>query len=190
MQPLLSILIPTLESRADKFNSLMENLNFQIKMLQAESSVEVLSICDNKQVSVGFKRNKLIEMSEGKYVCFIDDDDAIAPNYVQLILNAITNNPDVVTFCGRYFVEGKFDRDFTISLYVTHEDTATHLYRKPHHLCPVKRYIALDCPYPNISNGEDYAYSLLLNKYLLTEYHIKDQIYDYLFSPTHTETQK
>jgi len=190
MNPLLSILIPTLPIRKTKFDNLISQLELQIKEGNYQSVVEVISLLDNKEMTIGAKRNRMIEMSAGKYVCFVDDDDMVSPDYIEKIIGAINQYPDVITFCGRYFKDGVFQQDFTISLDVEHLDTPKHLYRKPHHLCPVKRYIAMDCPYPNINNGEDSAYSELLNRFLLTEYHIKAQIYDYLFSTKETETQK
>lgn len=57
--------------------------------------VEILSLLDNYRLSVGEKRNKLIEISSGKYITFIDDDDMVVGNYVQEILKCLYDNPDL-----------------------------------------------------------------------------------------------
>ena len=65
MQPELSVLIPTIPSRSDNYLELMSNLLPQIKN---NDQVEILSLSDNHQLSIGEKRNKLLEMARGRYI--------------------------------------------------------------------------------------------------------------------------
>ena len=89
MQPLLSILIPTLRSRADKLSKLLNRLEFQ----RQTKPVQLLWIGDNKSITVGEKRNMLLAASKGEWVCFVDDDDEVSDRYLELILDTIKNNP-------------------------------------------------------------------------------------------------
>ena len=63
-------------------------------------SVEIRILSDNKEMSVGEKRNKLINMAKGEYFSFIDDDDLVSEEYVDQVLRKLRKNPDVVTFWG------------------------------------------------------------------------------------------
>jgi glycosyltransferase involved in cell wall biosynthesis len=45
---------------------------------------------------VGAKRNKLLDMAQGEYLCFVDDDDRVFGDYLEKILEALKTKPDVV----------------------------------------------------------------------------------------------
>ena len=85
----LSILILSIPSRFDKLNNLLQILDSQI----TNDRVEVLTLVDNKSFHIYEKRNELLDMSRGKYTCFLDDDDSVSDDYVPTILNSIDNNP-------------------------------------------------------------------------------------------------
>ena len=44
------------------------------------------------------------------FISFIDDDDLVSEEYVDQVLRKIRKNPDVVTFWGYRFHNGKKDR--------------------------------------------------------------------------------
>ncbi len=106
---LFSILIPTLDNRHEQFSRLYERLNEQINEKFLAKEVEVLYFSDNKQHSLGFKRNKLIEWAKGKFIAFVDDDDNVSDDYVPIICRTIKENPDIdcvgikgiITFRGK-----------------------------------------------------------------------------------------
>ena len=84
----LSILILTLPTRIDSYARLIKSLNLQVIQNNLINRVQILTLCDTKEISVGEKRNILLNKSCGKYVCFIDDDDLIAPDYlIKIIIN-------------------------------------------------------------------------------------------------------
>ncbi len=80
----LSILICHIEERAEKLERLMAVLRPQLT-----PDVEVLIETDDRQMSIGAKRNLLLEKAKGGYVCFIDDDDLVPDYYVKKILEAM-----------------------------------------------------------------------------------------------------
>ena len=51
--------------------------------------VELIYKLDNKRRSVGAKRNGLLRDALGDYICFVDDDDSVAPDYVQKVVSII-----------------------------------------------------------------------------------------------------
>ena len=63
---LVSILIPTLIERRDVFNKLIDNIHKQIKDNRLEDLVEIISICDNRNIKLSEKRNRAQQMAQGK----------------------------------------------------------------------------------------------------------------------------
>ena len=185
----LSILILTLPTRIDSYARLIKSLNLQVIQNNLINRVQILTLCDTKEISVGEKRNILLNKSCGKYVCFIDDDDLIAPDYLIKIINAISSNADVITFCGDY-VENTIRTPFSISM--VHKGNYNHtniFYRLPNHLCPVKRQIALSCQFTDKNFGEDSDYADKINIHLKNEYHIQDKLYFYMYDANTSQTK-
>ncbi len=107
---LFSILTPSLPIRLDQLGRLQEEIGRQI----GDQAVEHLAFIDNKRRSIGDKREALLQISRGEYVAFVDDDDWIAPNYVEKILESVRSAPDVITFRQMAFVnedQGEVDFD-------------------------------------------------------------------------------
>jgi glycosyltransferase involved in cell wall biosynthesis len=185
----LSILILTLPTRIDSYARLIKSLNQQVIENNLINRVQILSICDTKEISVGEKRNILLNKSCGRYVCFIDDDDVIAPNYLIKIISALSSNADVVTFCGEY-IENSTTTEFSISM--IHRGNFNHpniFYRLPNHLCPVKRQIALSCQFTDKNYGEDSDYAERINNHIKNEYHIQDKLYFYMYDSNTSQTK-
>ena len=185
----LSILIPTLPARIETLSLLIQLLNKQVIDFALIDKVQILTLCDTKEMSVGAKRNKLLELSVGRYVCFIDDDDTISPKYLFEIIRAIQSNADVITFCGEY-VEYNQSKDFSISkMHNRNYNDHKTIYRLPNHLCPVKREIALQCLFTDKNYGEDSDYSERINNVIQSEYHIQEKLYYYLYDSNLSQTK-
>lgn len=173
----LSILIPTLLSRDYLFHELLQSLQ-----AQKTDEVEICSHCDDGTLSIGEKRNDLLKMAMGDYIAFIDDDDAVAPDYVDSILKAIKDNPDVVGMEGVMTTDGHTPLKFIHSLeYKTWYEENGVFYRNPNHLNPVKRELALKAMFPEWSHGEDKEYSMRLLPHLNKEVRIVGPIYYYKY---------
>jgi len=185
----LSILILTLPTRIDLYSRLIKSLNQQVIENNLMHRVQILTLGDTKEISVGEKRNILLNKSIGRYVCFIDDDDVIATNYLSVIMSALNSNADVITFCGDY-VENEIRTPFSISM--VHRGNYNHtnmFYRLPNHLCPVKREIALSCQFTDKNFGEDSDYAEKINNYLKNEYHIQEKLYFYMYDSNTSQTK-
>ena len=98
----LSILILSTAERVNYLTNLLAILKPQL----VENEVELVMQIDDGEATIGEKRNEALAKAEGKYICYIDDDDEVAPNYVELILNAIKNDPDCCSLIGVYTVDG------------------------------------------------------------------------------------
>jgi len=185
----LSILILTLPTRIDLYSRLIKSLNQQVIENNLMHRVQILTLGDTKEISVGEKRNILLNKSIGRYVCFIDDDDVIATNYLSFIMSALNSNADVITFCGDY-VENEIRTPFSISMvHRGNFNEPNMFYRLPNHLCPVKREIALSCQFTDKNFGEDSDYAEKINNYLKNEYHIQEKLYFYMYDSNTSQTK-
>ena len=181
----LSILICSLEKRKEQLAELLAEINLQITSCDASTIVEVITEVDSKQITTGAKRNNLLNKAQGKYICFIDDDDHIYPNYIKLILEAIESDADCIATTGIYSINGGHPVKWRLSKDFIDEDRMDSnigeivFFRRANHLTPVKRELALQAMFPDQSNAEDKEYSFRLNPFLKTEVQIKELIYHY-----------
>jgi glycosyltransferase involved in cell wall biosynthesis len=182
----LSILICTLPEREQLLSELYKNLALQVRDANAFGKVEILRNNEPKgTISTGTKRNILLNESKGEYVIYIDDDDKVAPNYIDLILKAINTGVDCVCVNGYITTNGKdkihwfMSKDFQNETIQSNGKTVYK--RKPNHIAAVKRQIALQIGFPDKSNGEDKYYSDGITPLINTEYIITENIYHYDF---------
>lgn len=196
---LLSILIPSIPQRAEKLSKLMFKLNLQ-KMgmfndLLLSHYVEV--IVDNSPsfleggLTIGAKRNELKNKATGKYLCFIDDDDDIAPNYLESLVRACYLGRDVVTFKSLVKLENAWGI-VKMSLNTVHnsEFTPVGLVRRPPwHICPVKTKFAQEQDFIFVNNAEDFNWMERVLKSCFTESHLDMILYEYNHGE-HSEADK
>ncbi|MBN2790214.1 MAG: glycosyltransferase [Candidatus Delongbacteria bacterium] len=57
-------------------------------------------VIDQENKGVSKSRNIGIELSIGKYICFIDGDDHVENNYLELMYNKIIENGSDMVYCG------------------------------------------------------------------------------------------
>ncbi len=180
----LSILVCTIVSRKKEFDLLRHHLQTQINELGLQKEVEILYQCDDKEISVGKKRQILLERSKGDYVVFIDDDDMVPYFYVQKIAEAIKLNLD----CIGFRIECTGTSGKTASASDKWNDWADNVggfdyVRTIYHKNPIKRGLALLIGYKDMRFGEDYDYSKRLKTSCLlqNEVFIDEVMYLYRF---------
>ena len=184
----LSILVCTVPSRLTHFlPAIIQELDRQAAPFP---DVEVCYFGDNKRRTVGAKRNAMLLLAQGDYVVFIDDDDKIAPNYVEKIYGAISQRPDVVCFGMTCSLNG--GPALPVNYSAAHPCDANypdHYDRIPDQKMVVRRDLALQVGFPNIQCGEDANYAARLRPLLKTEKLVPEILYNYIFSRYTTETQ-
>ena len=193
---LLSVLIPTVVSRRRKFDELMAMLNAQRDALPMPDRVEILTLSDNGEMMVGEKRNRLLEMATGEYLCFFDDDDTPFGNYLVKIIEALETRPDVVGITI-FWTDNIFDSvrllirslDYHQYHWLVKSDTVTC--GRPAHLNPTRADIAKSVKFPeDMTAGEDAAWSAVVAGKLKTCVNIDVPIYYYNFQKDGTITQR
>lgn len=153
----------------------------QIRILGVENHVEKLVLYGERETT-GNKRNQLIKDAKGEYVAFVDDDDMITDCYIKKQLDVANSGMDCGSLNGLYFLNGVYGKPFIHSNKYTHWYNTPEAYiRTVNHLNCVKRSIALQVPYENITIGEDGRYSeaLKASGLIKTEYQIKETLYLY-----------
>jgi glycosyltransferase involved in cell wall biosynthesis len=173
----LSILICSLVGREVSLKKLLNLLE-----PQKTDDIEIIVDIDNKEVTTGAKRNRLLKKATGEYIAFIDDDDLVSNDYIFKILNAIESKPDCCGMEGLItFKKQNITRTFIHSIKYNSWFTKDEVYyRCPNHLSPVKRILALKAMFPDLTISEDIEYSKRLLPFLKTEVYIKNPIYFYL----------
>lgn len=183
----LSILIPTVEGREESFDKLFNELFRQIE----GKDVELLSHKDNKEISIGRKRQNLISVATGEYIVFVDDDDMVAPDYIEQILNHLGS--DSVGF----LIECSFDgaNKCTAKASYKYKDWGDNqdgyrYVRSTYHKTPVRREISLKVGFKDMRFGEDYDYSMRLIPHIKSEGFIDKIMYYYQYSSQEPHNEK
>ncbi len=90
---LLSVLIPSIPSRLTKLGELLARLN-----KQDDPRMEVIVLTDNKRRHLGAKRNLMMQMAQGDYLCHIDDDEMLAPDFFATLASELQHGVDLVHY--------------------------------------------------------------------------------------------
>lgn len=178
----LSILIPTITSRREMFFSLTDDLKEQANKFPGQ--VQIKFLVDEGENSIGQKRNALLCLAIGEYVCFVDDDDRVSSNYIDLLMEGVNKGVDCCSLRGEITTDGKNPKPFIHSLdYKEWFEKDGVYYRGINHLNCVKREIAVQIGFPEKNHGEDYDYSMKLMKsgLLKTEHKIEEILYYYKY---------
>lgn len=182
---MLTIAVPTIDERREPFYL---PLLAHLTRLSQGRSVEILSLCDNRELSIGVKRQRLLALATGAYIAMVDDDDWVADTYVSDIVQALEKGPDCVGFQLKCVgLPGtKADHSLKYSKWVNDvrsspEDAGFDYVRNPNHLNPVRLEIARAIGYVDLRNMEDRDYSirLLASGLLRTEEYIPKELYEY-----------
>ena len=161
----LSIGIPSIPNRSRKYlEPLFEKLQAQIGDTK---DIEVLSIIDNKTMSIGRKRTLLFAAASGKYTCIIDDDDDVTDDFVSTMRTVITDDLDVDVICydqdadmnGMHFlVKTSLDHDKRHpydQMKVDQFNNPLPCLRPPWHWCAWKTSFARQFPFGDSNTQED-----------------------------------
>lgn len=182
----ISILIPTMKSRERLFRQVLAEVQRQIRETP-EIRVEVLWESDNGELTLGQKRNVLMDRCTGKYHCFIDDDDVIARDYLKVFVPMIKSgiDYDCASFVGAHYMRGRFNKFFHHSLdYPTWDERPDRFIRSVSPMNMIKTDIVRQVRYKDIRNTEDSEFSFRLREsgLLKTEFKINPNrpIYHYI----------
>lgn len=184
-QPVLSILVCTMPSRYAMWGKLQTE--FWRQALPYAGQIELLF--DNRiSVSIGGKRNDLLNRAKGKYVCFHDDDDWPEPCYIEKLMTAAETDCDCASLKGIITWDGKNPEIFEHSLKYKEWKTnpigsAVRYERYNNHLNCIRASIAKQFKFPDANWSEDKNWSdqIYESGLIKTEHYIPEVIYNYRF---------
>jgi len=197
---ILSILIPSIPERQDQYVELMAEVWDQIWSMNEThptlGNVEIVADHDKAFLdggpSIGKKRGSLVNRAKGKYMCFLDDDEDISPNYVECLVRMCHENQDVVTF--RSFCVNDFYWtlvDMSLMNPTNEEATPERIVkRRPWHICPVRSEYAKKYPFEDINYGEDWKWFEKVLKHCHTEAHTSEILHSYQHSSKTSEADR
>lgn len=160
----LSIVMITVPERRVEFSALRRKLQKQIKYCldvhPTLGDVEVVKVITPKTIhgglSIGAKRGLGLTKAKGIYVCWLDDDDDIAPNYVESILRLANTGGDVLTFSSLAIFDAYWCVVKMNLLYTKDEQVRPGIVnRRPYHVCAFKRENILGSDFPDANLDED-----------------------------------
>jgi len=186
----LSILILTIPSRLTTyFPKIIIDIQNQISK---RNDVEIIGLYDNKKRTVGQKRNELLRLAQGEYLTFIDDDDRIAPDYIDSIMNTLYTVPDIDCLCfGCETTVNGGDKHFSkYSIHFSYGRTRDQWRGKPAHTMVWKSSIAKKYTYDNKNYGEDTSWVMRAHKDIKNEVQINKILYYYDFNSGISETRR
>ena len=201
MEIKLSILIPGLWSRTQSANAIFMSAVNQfggnkpfcgVRLMNKEhispfewysddSFIEMIHFPDEKELTIGEKRELMYKQARGIYSWQIDDDDAISDDSLHLILDALKDDPDCITFKEKCIINGSH---FTSNHSIKYDDWSEKqdgfdYVRTPFFKSVIKTEIARSVPVPHIRFGEDHEWAKALKPHLKSEVHIDKELYIY-----------
>ena len=190
-----SILILSIPERIDSMKAAVTHLQEQADATGQPKSVEILVMLDNRSKSISEKRNDLLIAARGKYIAFLDDDDAVSKDYMSKILQAIDTHDgvDCISFNQWCSLDGEpMDVEFGIGnphgqLWRDEEGFLGNIKRPPYHMCLWRRDLAITEDFRPMygSNGqssEDIDWLMRLYPKIQTEHHIPDALHGYIYN--------
>jgi hypothetical protein len=168
-----SVLIPTMPGREEGLRRLMDILYEKTKRLAPGLRMEICMDFDNRELSIGMKRQRLLDRAKGKYLSFIDDDDDITDAYIEDLWACIQGNYHTMRLRGQMrqyqFVHSV---DVKLTDMMATKSDPPYFQRPPNHLNPMLSDVAKLIKFKNAVHGEDldWTINLFKHKFLSHEY--------------------
>lgn len=195
----LSILICTTPERNEMFTKLFNEVHRQVEFLQTFHEilgrVEIL-VDDSPRfldggLSVGKKREALVKRAQGKYLCFLDSDESISPDYIETLMRLCYQGQDVCTFRAMVKLKNFWALvDMRLAYKLNDQISPDYTVRRSAwHICPVKSVYAKMFPFSDKNNAEDFEWMEKVLTCCVSEAHSERVIFQYNHGE-HSEVDK
>jgi hypothetical protein len=170
-----SVLIPTIPGREEGLRNLLSSIREKLGRVAPDLRVEYCVRFDNREMSIGMKREELLQGCRGKYMSFIDDDDDITDAYIEDLVQTIRGNYPVMRLRGQI---NQYTFTHSVENKLTDKMARDGVFvRPPNHLNPMMSDVAKLVRFKDLIRGEDLDWAIRLAKsgFLQNEY-ISDPI--------------
>lgn len=170
---LLTVAIPTTHDRQVLFDKLVDKIS---GLTEGMDDVQIIYAVDNYELSIGAKRNQLLNHAKGKYFVMVDSDDDIHDDYFSLVMPQLSKEPDCI---GYYeLIVGAQVRKVKHSI-TCKQWTDTPLQRTPFYKTPIRTDIAKAIGFEDKRYGEDHVFAKAIYPLLRKEIFIDEALYIY-----------
>lgn len=178
----VSFLVPTIPGREAGLQNLMSSIREKVARIAPHLRYEIVLEFDNRETSVGFKRQALVHRAAGKYCAFVDDDDDITDAYIEDLAGTVRGSYPVMRLRGTL---AQFT--FTHSLANTLKDPMARgdvFLRPPNHLNPMMTDVAKLIHYKDAVRGEDLDWTIRMSRagFLTHEYTSDESRIHYIYN--------
>lgn len=176
---MITICIPTVIGREAEYNRLVSCIKSQ------DENVIILTEKDNKEISIGAKRQILLDKVQTAYFVMIDDDDMIPDYYLEEVYKALEEQPDCVCYLEQAIMDGK---EFKVCHSNRFNDWGSgggyNFIRTPFYKDVLRTDIAKQIGFKDLRYGEDHDFARRLKKSGLIQKEVFINKYMYLYSST------
>lgn len=182
----LSICIPTVVGREAVFQNLHNEIKKQIERDNL-SGVQVIVDKDNKEVSIGAKRDRMYKNAKGLFTVQIDDDDMVPSDYVSLVYGATFKDVDCIGYKEHCIFEGGREAfsDFSLKhkswITLTPPIDGISHYRTPFCKTPIRTDICKRVGVKDMRFAEDHDFAMRVYPFLKKEHYINKVMYIYRY---------
>jgi hypothetical protein len=141
---------------------------------------------DDRQISVGTKRDRLYRLASGLYAVQWDSDDWVAETALAQIMYALESRPDCVTYQEHCDMDGVIKKSNHSLRYPDWEgegdrelEDGFHFHRTPFFKSVIRRDYCCHIGVADMRFGEDHDFARLIRPMLREEIHIDSEIYLY-----------
>lgn len=177
-----SVLIATITGREESLRGLLTRIREKVMRIAPHLRVEYRTYYDNRETSIGNKRQSLLEEAQGKYMSFIDDDDDIRDEYIEDLVETIRGEYPVMRLRGQIapytFTHSLENR---INAMMARD---TEFLRPPNHLNPMMTDVAKLIRFKDAVRGEDLEWTIRLARsgFLTHEYNSDKNRIHYVYN--------
>lgn len=175
-----SICILTVPERENDLARLFGSLKRQV----GDRDIQIL--VNDRGGALGEKRQWCLNHAMGEYICFIDDDDLVAHDYVETIY-PLLDGVDYIGFRLQLYNDGAKQKPTFHSLrYENWSEDENGFYRNVSHLNPIRTEISREGRFDG-GFGEDFRWSQQVKP--VTEHFIDKPLYFYFHSSKYSLSQ-
>lgn len=178
----MSFLIATIPGRESSLQRLVSSIHEKMGRLAPDTRYEIALSFDNRETSIGAKRERLCSEAKGKYLVFIDDDDEITDAYIEDLRETINGGYSVMRLRGRI---APYTFTHSLENKLTGKMARGEVFlRPPNHLNPMMSDIAKLIHFKDAVRGEDLEWTIRLarNGFLTREYMSDESRIHYIYN--------